>query len=50
MVAYGLYRAKQWTPETEQDKCIRFALLAIGGAYLVHLAMDATTPKGLPIL
>ena len=50
VVGYGLYKAHQWEPETETDKWLRFACLAVGGAYLVHLAMDSTTPKGLPVL
>ncbi|HET7308187.1 MAG TPA: metal-dependent hydrolase [Gammaproteobacteria bacterium] len=49
-IAYGVYRAYKWEPEEAHEKWCRFILLAIGGAYLVHLAMDSTTPKGLPLV
>ena len=47
--AYGLYRAFQWQPEEPWQKHLRTLTLIAGGAYLVHLAMDATTPKSLPL-
>lgn len=50
MVGFGMYKAYKYKPETTMQEWLRFAVLAIGGAYLVHLAMDGTTPKGLPIL
>ena len=49
MVSHGVYKAWQWKPETETQKLLRVACMAIGGAYLVHLAMDAATAKGLPL-
>lgn len=49
-LSYGLYRAWQWEPETDAQKWLRVACLALGGAYIVHLAMDPRTPKGLPVL
>ncbi len=48
MVGYGIYKAYRWETETTAQKCVRFAGMVIGGTYLVHLAMDATTPMGLP--
>lgn len=50
VVVYGTYKAYQWEPESETQEWLRIAGIAIGCAYLVHLAMDATTPKGLPIV
>lgn len=50
MVSLGMYKAYKWQPESTLQEWLRLAALAVGGAYLVHLAMDGTTPKGLPIL
>jgi len=50
LVGAGMYKLYRWETEDEIDKLIRFALLATGGAYVTHLLMDSTTPKGLPIL
>lgn len=50
LVGTGMYKLYQWKPEDEMDKLIRFALLVGGGAYVTHLLMDSSTPKGLPAL
>lgn len=50
MVGHGVYKAWQWKPESKTQEWLRIACMAVGGAYLVHLAMDATTPKRLPIV
>ena len=50
MVGHGVYKTWQWEPETKAQEWLRIAGIAIGGAYLVHLAMDAMTPKGLPVV
>lgn len=50
LVGYGLYRAYQWSPETPEGKFFRGVCLIAGGAYLVHLAMDATTKRSLPLI
>lgn len=50
VVGYGVYRTWKWETETENQKWVKTALLAIGGAYLVHLLMDSGTPKGLPAI
>jgi len=49
-LGYGLYRAWQWKPETETQKWLRLACLAVGGAYMVHLLMNSGTPGGLPVI
>lgn len=49
MLGYGVYRLYQWQPRDAGEKILRLAGLAMGGAYLVHLAMDACTPKSLPV-
>lgn len=50
LVGTGMYKLYQWEPENEKDKLIRFGLLITGGAYIAHLLMDASMPKGLPVL
>lgn len=42
-----LYR---WQPETEVGQIGRRLLLLAAGTYLVHLAMDSTTSKSLPLI
>ncbi|HFE38728.1 MAG TPA: metal-dependent hydrolase [Gammaproteobacteria bacterium] len=49
LVGTGMYKLYQWEAEDEMERLIRFALLTVGGAYIVHLLMDSSTPKGLPI-
>lgn len=48
LVGYGLFRLYEWKPQEDWQKALRFGGLAIGGAYLVHLVMDACTPFSLP--
>jgi membrane-bound metal-dependent hydrolase YbcI (DUF457 family) len=39
-----------WQPETDEGRFSRKAGLIGLGAYLCHLALDATTPRSLPLL
>lgn len=50
LVGWGTYKVYQWKPEDSVDDILRFLLLVIGGAYLIHLALDAGTPRSLPIV
>lgn len=50
LVCAGMYKTYRWETENEWQSLARFALLAAGGAYMAHLLMDATTPKGLPVI
>jgi len=50
LVGLGLYKLNQWEPEDGFDEALRFVLMAASGAYLVHLAMDSSTPKSLPLI
>lgn len=50
MVAGGVTRVYQWKPAEPWQQLIRGAALIAGGAYLIHLLLDATTPKSLPLL
>lgn len=50
LIGYGMYRAYQWEPEEVAGKLVRFAGLALGAAYLAHLARDSFTAKSLPLI
>jgi inner membrane protein len=50
VVGYGLYKAYKWEPETREGKFVRGLCLVAGSAYLVHLALDATTKRSLPLV
>jgi len=47
MAAHKLYT---WEPDNSFDEATRFVLLVGVGAYLIHLLLDAGTPKSLPLI
>jgi membrane-bound metal-dependent hydrolase YbcI (DUF457 family) len=49
-IAVLMHKLYEWDPDTEGKKIARRLLLIACGAYLVHLAMDSTTPKSLPFI
>lgn len=49
-VGYGVYQAYQWQPDDDWHKVLRWLAMIGGSAYLVHLAMDFTTRKSLPLV
>lgn len=49
-LGYGVHRLYQWKPQDELQQLMRLLGLIAGGSYLVHLAMDATTAKSLPLI
>lgn len=49
-VGYGMYKLYRWKPVDDWGKFLQFVGLVAGGAYLVHLAMDACTPASLPLI
>ncbi len=49
-IGYGLYKLYRWKPETEIGGFVKGIGLVAGGGYLVHLMLDATTPRSLPVL
>jgi inner membrane protein len=49
LVGYGLHKAYKWEPQTAEGKVLRVACLLAGSAYLVYLALDATTKRSLPV-
>jgi inner membrane protein len=50
MVACAVYRLHHWEPETDGAALLRVLSLIAGGAYLAHLALDAGTPRSLPLI
>lgn len=50
IIGGGMYKLSQWETQTEGEKLLKFCLMVAGGAYLVHLAMDACTKRSLPLL
>lgn len=50
LLAEGMRRVHEWEVENDGDLFLKDTLMVIGASYLSHLAMDSTTPKGLPIL
>lgn len=44
------YKAYKWKPDSPLEEAIRFALMVGIGAYGVHLLLDASTPKSLPLI
>jgi membrane-bound metal-dependent hydrolase YbcI (DUF457 family) len=50
MAFEGLRRVYRWHPEDDLNRAIRGLTLIAGGAYLIHLAMDSTTPMSLPLV
>ncbi|GAB2893511.1 hypothetical protein GCM10027046_23110 [Uliginosibacterium flavum] len=46
LVAHKIYR---WEPKNKDDETVRFVLLVGAAAYAIHLLLDASTPKCLPL-
>lgn len=49
-VGLGWRKLYLWQPEDEAQKLLRFALQVGCAAYLVHLSLDASTSRSLPIV
>ncbi len=45
-----LHRLNQWQPQTELDKLVKTVGMLAVSAYLIHLALDFTTAKSLPLI
>lgn len=50
LLSTGLIKVYQWGPDESFEKFVRGVILIGGIAYLSHLMLDASTPKGLPLL
>ncbi len=49
-MGYTGYKLYKWKPEESWQEVMRMVGLITIGAYLIHLAMDAATPKSLPVV
>lgn len=47
LTAHKIYK---WEPDNSFDASVRFVLLVGSAAYLLHLFLDAGTPKSLPLI
>ena len=50
LLGLGVSKLHAWEPEDELRKFLRVAGLLAGSAYLIHLALDFTTTKSLPLV
>jgi inner membrane protein len=50
LLGLGMYKLSEWETKTDQEKFLKFCLLVAGGAYLIHLALDACTSRSLPLI
>lgn len=50
LLSLGFKKLYDWTPDEAWEKGARFVGLVGVGAYLIHLALDASTPKSLPLV
>lgn len=50
MLGCTLIELNAWQAQTDFEKALKFSLLVIVNAYLVHLALDFTTTKSLPLI
>ena len=50
MLGYAGYKLYEWKPEEPWQKTTRMLGLIAISAYLIHLSMDALTPKSLPLI
>lgn len=49
LLSTGLYKLHQWQPETASERFWKDIGMLAGVAYLIHLALDFTTHKSLPL-
>lgn len=50
ILGWGAYKVYEWEAEHPVDKAIRLVLLVGAAGYLIHLALDACSPKSLPLI
>lgn len=50
LLGMGLHTLHQWQPETDADRFWKSVGMVAGSAYLIHLALDFTTSKSLPLV
>jgi membrane-bound metal-dependent hydrolase YbcI (DUF457 family) len=49
-LGYTGFKLYKWKPEEPWQEIVRMIGLIAIGAYLIHLAMDSTTPRSLPVV
>ena len=49
-LVFGIRKVYVWEPTKPLQHLVKIVMLAAGSAYLMHLVMDATTPKSLPLI
>lgn len=49
-LAYVGYKIYKWDPDEPLKKLGKIVLLTAIGAYLIHLVMDARTPRSIPLI
>ncbi len=50
IVGNGMYKIWKWETKGEFDEFLKTVGLIAGCAYLIHLIMDSSTPKSLPLI
>lgn len=50
LVATGWKALHEWQPQSEEARFLRKVGMIAAGAYLCHLALDAITPRSLPLV
>lgn len=50
VLGYTAYKLYKWKPEEPWQEVVRMLGLIAISAYLIHLSMDALTPKSLPLV
>jgi membrane-bound metal-dependent hydrolase YbcI (DUF457 family) len=52
LLGVGLHELHAWKPDEDEEllKFVRWVGLLAGSAYLIHLALDFTTAKSLPLI
>jgi membrane-bound metal-dependent hydrolase YbcI (DUF457 family) len=50
IVVAGMHKLSQWEPQTDVDRFWKSLGMLAGASYLIHLALDFTTSRSLPLL
>ncbi|MGE0673262.1 MAG: metal-dependent hydrolase [Methylibium sp.] len=50
LLGIGLHRLHSWQAETDAERFWKSVGMVAGSAYLIHLALDFTTRRSLPLL
>lgn len=50
LLGMGMKKLYNWEPESDGQRLLRQIALVAGAAYLIHLTLDFTTRKSLPLV